>query len=106
MDSARLQLIFLMGLVAFVIRALPQIYFLGRTFPKSAEQFLQYVSYAFICSIIATTLFMTGSKFEPAAAPYRAAALIVAMLVARRTRSAVTGMIVGAILVSLLARIF
>ena len=106
MGSARLELIFIMVLVAFAIRALPQIYFLGRNFPKSWEQFLQYLSYAFICSIIATTLFMTGSHFEPGAAPYRAAALIVTVIVARRTRSAVTAMIIGAILVSLFARMF
>ncbi|HEY7166126.1 MAG TPA: AzlD domain-containing protein [Candidatus Binatia bacterium] len=106
MDSTRLQLIFVMGIVAFLIRAVPQIYFVGRTFPQRGEQFLQYLSYAFICSIVATTLFMSGSHFDSAAVGYRAAALIVTMIVARRTRSAVTGMIVGAIVVSVLARIF
>jgi len=106
MGSARIQLIFWMGIVAFIIRAVPQIYFLGRTFPKSGENFLQYLSYSFICSIIATTLFMSGYHFDSGAVGYRAAALIAAMIVARWTRSAVTGMIVGAILVSLLARLF
>ena len=52
-----------------------------------------------ICSIIAVTLFLSGARFESAAAPRRVLALAVAVIVARRSQSAVTGMIVGAFLV-------
>jgi branched-subunit amino acid transport protein len=106
MGATRLQIIVIMGLMAFVVRALPQIFFVERKFPERWDCFLRYISYAFICSIIATTLFMTGARFDSVAAPYRAAALMVTIVVARRTKSAVTGMIIGAILLSLLARIF
>jgi branched-subunit amino acid transport protein len=106
MGATRLQIIVIMGLMAFAVRALPQIFFVERKFPETWDRFLRYISYAFICSIIAITLFMTGPRFESAAAPYRAAALIVTIVIARRTGSAVTGMIVGAILVSVLSRIF
>jgi branched-subunit amino acid transport protein len=92
-----------MGLMAFVVRALPQVFCVGRTFPESWDRFLRYVSYAFICSIISTTLFMSGARFQPEAAPYRAAALAVTIIVAYRTKSAVKGMLVGALVVSLLS---
>ena len=52
-----------------------------------------------LCSIISTTLFMKGARFEADAAPYRALALIVAIVIARRSKSAVTGMLVGMVLV-------
>ena len=103
MESTRLIVIFIMGLLAFAARALPQIFFLRRRFPPPWELFLRYLSYAFICSIIATTLFMTAGRFDAHAAPHRALALLVTIIVARRTRSAVTGMIIGAILISLLS---
>jgi branched-subunit amino acid transport protein len=103
MDATRLEIILIMGLMAFAVRALPQIFFVERKFPEVWDRFLRYVSYAFICSIISTTLFMTDSRFDFHAAPYRAAALIVAIGVARWTKSAVTGMIVGATLVSILS---
>jgi branched-subunit amino acid transport protein len=95
-----------MGLLAFAARAVPQIFFLGRTFPPAWDRFLRYLSYAFICSIVSTTLFMAGGRFESQAAPHRAVALIAAIAVAQRTRSAVTGMIIGAALISLLSWVY
>lgn len=95
-----------MGLLAFAVRALPQIFFLSRTFPPAWDLFLRYLSYAFICSIVSTTLFMAAGRFEFQAAPHRAVALLAAIIVAQRTRSAVTGMIIGAILVSLLSWVY
>jgi branched-subunit amino acid transport protein len=103
MESARLLIIFVMGLLAFAARALPQIFFLQRTFPPAWDLFLRYLSYAFICSIIATTLFMSGGRFESHAAPHRALALLATIVVAHRTKSALIGMIVGAALVTLLS---
>jgi branched-subunit amino acid transport protein len=103
MEITRIQIILIMGLMAFGARAVPQLFFVGRKFPDAWDRLLRYLSYALICSIISTTLFMANAKFEIKAAPYRGVALAVAIVVARVTKSAVTGMLVGAVLVSLLA---
>ncbi len=103
MEANRLLTIVIMGALAFGSRALPQILFIGRSFPPSWDRFLRYLSYALICSIVSTTLFMSGGRFEAGSAPKRAAALIVAIVVARRTKSAVTGMMIGAALILLLS---
>ncbi len=103
MEATHLIIILIMGVLAFAARALPQIIFLGRTFPPAWDRFLRYLSYAFICSIVATTLFMSGGRFEAGTAPHRAVALIAAIVVAERTKSALTGMIIGAVLASLLS---
>jgi branched-subunit amino acid transport protein len=103
MDTTRFQVILIMGLMAFAVRALPQLFFVGRNFPEAWDRFLRYLSYAFICSIIATTLFMTGARFEAHVAPYRAAALMLTIIVAHRTQSALKGMLSGALLVSILS---
>lgn len=94
-----------MGGMAFAMRALPQILDVGEKFPEAWDRFLRYLSYALICSIIAVTLFMAGSRFEAAAAPQRGLALMVTIFVAYRAKSPVTGMIVGTVLVSLLSRL-
>ena len=99
MDGTRIGIILIMGLMAYGVRALPQIFSVGRRFPESWDRFLRYLSYALICSIISTTLFMAGPRFEVQAAPYRAVALISTIVVAYRTKSALTGMIVGTIVV-------
>jgi branched-subunit amino acid transport protein len=93
-----------MGLMAFAVRAVPQLFFVGRSFPESLDRWLRYVSYALICSIISITLFMSGGQLETAAAPRRALALAVTIIIAHRTKSAVTGMIAGACLVLILSR--
>lgn len=102
----RIEIIFLMGLMAFALRALPQLFFAGKEFPALWDRWLRYVSYSMICSIIAVTLFLSGVRFESAAAPRRALALAVAVVVARRSGSAVSGMLVGALLVSALTWLF
>jgi branched-subunit amino acid transport protein len=105
MEMSRIQIILIMGVLAFAVRALPQLLFVGKEFPASWDRLLRYLSYAFICSIIAVTLFMTDGKFEAHAAPYRAVALGVTIAVAHRTNSAVTGMLIGMILVLALSRV-
>jgi branched-subunit amino acid transport protein len=90
-----------MGLMAFAVRALPQLCFVGRQFPEVWDRLLRYLSYAFICGIISITLFMSGARFEIEAAPFRAVGLAVTIFVAHRTKSAVTGMMIGTILVLL-----
>ncbi|MGH8542748.1 MAG: AzlD domain-containing protein [Gammaproteobacteria bacterium] len=96
--DATIGIIFIMGLMAYGVRALPQILSVGRRFPEAWDRFLRYLSYALICSIIATTLFMAGHLFEAEAAPHRAVALLLTIFVAYRTKSPVTGMIVGTLL--------
>jgi branched-subunit amino acid transport protein len=100
-EISRIVIILIMGLRAFAVRAGPQIFFVGQKFPEAWDRLLRYLSYAFICSIIAVTLFLTGAKFDSQLAPYRAAALLVTIIIAHRTKSAVTGMLVGTALVLL-----
>jgi branched-subunit amino acid transport protein len=103
MEMSRIGIILIMGLMAFAVRALPQVFFVGRKFPESLDRLLRYLSYAFICSIIAVTLFMTGGTFEMRAAPSRAVALALAVVVAYTTGSAVSGMLSGMFLVLMLS---
>jgi branched-subunit amino acid transport protein len=104
MEITRLQIIFIIGLMAFAVRAAPQLFFVGKKFPEAWDRWLRYLSYAFICSIISVTLFLSRGEFESSAAPGRALALAVAIAVAYKTKSAVTGMIAGAIVVLILSK--
>ncbi len=92
-----------MGTMAFAVRALPQLFFAGQKFPEAWDRWLRYVSYGLICSIITVTLFMSGARLDTGAAPRRALALTVTIWIAHKTKSAVTGMIVGAFLVLVLS---
>jgi branched-subunit amino acid transport protein len=98
MEISRIQIILIMGATTFAIRALPQLMFVGEKFPEAFDRWLRYVSYAFICSIISITLFMSGARFEVNAAPWRGLALALTIFIAHKTKSAVTGMIVSVIL--------
>ncbi len=60
MEITRIQIILIMGLMAYAVRALPQLFFAGRKFPEVWDRWLRYVSYGLICSIISVTLFMSG----------------------------------------------
>ena len=100
MELTRGEIILILGLTALAFRAVPQLYFAGQKFPETWDRLLRYLSYALLCGIIATTLFMKGARFESEVAPYRAAALIATMVVARWTRSPLNGLIAGTILVS------
>ena len=99
MDATRFEIIFIMGLMAFGARVLPQILFVGRKFPEAWDRFLRYLSYALICSIIAVTIFMSSAGFETQAAPRRGLALAVTIAVAHFTKSAVTGMLIGTLVI-------
>jgi branched-subunit amino acid transport protein len=102
-DAPRIAVILIMGFMAYSLRALPHVFSAARSFPESWERLLRNISYALICSIIAVTLFMSGARFETDPAPFRALALIVTVVVARQTQSAVTGMLTGTLVVSLLS---
>jgi branched-subunit amino acid transport protein len=101
-EITRFQIILIMGFMALALRALPQLFFAGQQFPEAWDRWLRYVSYGLIASIISVTLFVSGSQLESSAAPRRALALLAAVIIARRTGSAVTGMLVGAMLTLLL----
>ena len=64
MELTRIEIILIMGLMAFAVRVVPQMFFVGRKFPEAWDRLLRYLSYAFICGIISITLFMTGARFE------------------------------------------
>ena len=102
MEITRIQIILILGLSAFALRAAPQLFFIGKSFPERWDRLLRYLSYAFLCSIIATTLFMTGPRFESAAALYRVIALVATIAIAGWTQSAVSGMLAGLTLLLLL----
>ncbi len=99
MAFSRVELIFLLGLSALVLRALPQLFLVGKNFPESWDRLLRYLSYALLCGLISVTLFMSGARFEAEAAPFRGIALAVTIAVAYRTKSAVIGMLVGVVVV-------
>ena len=71
MEITRIQIILIMGLMAYAVRALPQLFFAGRKFPEVWDRWLRYVSYGLICSIISVTLFMQERISKPP--PRRAA---------------------------------
>ena len=98
MEITRFQIILIMGFMALALRALPQLFFAGQQFPEAWDRWLRYVSYGLIASIISVTLFMSGSQLQTSAATRRALALLVAVIIARATGSAVTGMLIGALL--------
>lgn len=98
MENTRFQIILIMGFMALAMRALPQVFLAGQEFPEAWDRWLRYVSYGLISSIISVTLFVSGSQVETSAAPRRALALLVAVMIARATGSAVTGMLAGALL--------
>jgi branched-subunit amino acid transport protein len=101
MEITRIETIVILGLSAFALRAVPQILFVGGHFPERWDRLLRYLSYAFLCSIISTTLFMTGARFDSHAALPRALAILVTIVVAHGTQNAVSGMLAGLALVLL-----
>jgi len=105
MAFTRLELIFILGLSAFVLRALPQLFLVGKSFPETWDRLLRYLSYALLCGLISITLFMSGARFDAEAAPYRGLALAVTIFIAHKTKRPVMGMFIGALLVLVASRL-
>lgn len=101
MAFSRLELIFILGASALLLRALPQLFVVGKSFPETWDRLLRYLSYALLCGLISITLFMSGARFESDKASYRSIGLAVTIAIAYKTKSAVTGMLVGMVLVLL-----
>ena len=102
METARITIIIGMALVTYLIRVVPQLFFVGRTFPEAWDRYLRYLAYALMASIVSTSLFLAGSRFESAAAPVRALALLAAVLLASWTKSPLLGMAVGTLLATVI----
>lgn len=105
MDTTRITIIVGMGLVSYLIRVAPQLFLGGRSFSNAFERYLRYLSYALIASIISTSLFLAGPRFEAAAAPHRALALAAAILVASWSKKPLLGMLTGTLLALALSRL-
>jgi branched-subunit amino acid transport protein len=99
MAFSRITLILILGLSALLLRALPHLFLVGKNFPETWDRLLRYLSYALLCGLISITLFMSGARFEAQAAPSRGVALAVTIAIAYKTKSAVTGMLAGTVLV-------
>jgi branched-subunit amino acid transport protein len=104
-EMSRVEIILIMGLMAFAMRALPQLFFVGQEFSETWDRLLRYLSYSLICSIVSITLFMSGARFDADAAPYRGLALAVTIFIAHKTKRPVMGMFIGALLVLVASRL-
>ncbi len=102
MAPARLTIIVGMALVSYALRAVPQILLTGWSFPPAWDRYLRYLAYALVASIVSTTLFLSGGRFEAAPAPRRMIALAIAVGVAMLTRNAAIGMFTGTVVALLL----
>jgi branched-subunit amino acid transport protein len=105
MALSRVDLILLLGLSALLLRAVPQLFLVGKSFPENWDRLLRYLSYALLCGLISITLFMSGARFDAQFAPQRGIALALTVVIAYKTKSAVAGMLIGLGLVLLLSRL-
>jgi branched-subunit amino acid transport protein len=103
MAPGRLIIVFGMALVSYALRVVPQLLLTGWSFPESWDRYLRLLAYALVAGIVATALYLTNGSFDAAAAPRRTVALALAVFVSYKTRSAVTGMLVGTVVVLLLS---
>jgi len=102
MAPARLTIIVGMALVSYALRAVPQLLLTGWSFPPAWDRYLRYLAYALVASIVSTTLFLSGGRFEAAPAPRRMIALAIAVGVAMLKRNAAIGMFTGTVVALLL----
>lgn len=100
MDTSRLAIIVGMGVVTYLIRVIPQLFFAGRSFPAGFDRYLRYLSYALMSGIVSVSLFFAGPRFEAAAAPGRGLALACAVLIALWSRNALWGLGAGIVTLS------
>ncbi len=103
MAPERLTIVAAMAVLSYALRAGPQLLLTGWSFPESWDRYLRLLAYALVAGIVSVALYLSGGLFDASAAPRRTLALGVAVLVTVKTRSAVTGMIVGTAVVLLLS---
>lgn len=99
MDGTRLTIIFVIGLLTYAMRVVPQLLLVGQQFSEAADRYLRYLSYALICAIVSNVLFMAGNRWDTDATPHRAIALAITILVAHRTKNASLGMSAGLVFI-------
>ena len=102
MDGTRVLIVIGMGLVTYLSRLAPQLLMPRSSFPKGVDRYLRYLSYSLVVSVISVNLFLSGARFETAAAPQRSFALVVAIIVALVTKNSLAGMLSGTALVLVL----
>ena len=56
MAFSRIESILILGLSALLLRALPQLFLVGKKFPETWDRLLRYLSYALLCGLISITL--------------------------------------------------
>lgn len=95
MDGTHLTTIFIIGVLTYALRVVPQLLLVGKKFSEASDRYLRYLSYALICAIISNVLFMAGNRLDVGTAPHRAIALAITIVVAHRTRNAVLGLSAG-----------
>lgn len=103
MDARTLLIIGGMALATFAIRVLPQLFLAGRHVPEGLDRYLRYLAHALIAAVVSVSLFFAGGRLETDAAPGRAAALAVAVVVSAWSRRPVLGMAAGAAVALFLA---
>ena len=97
-ETMRIAIIVGMAIMTYLIRVVPQVFFVGLSFPEGLDRYLRYLAYALVAGIVSTSLFLSGSHFEAAAAPPRALALLAAVLVASWSGKSLLGMLVGTLI--------
>ena len=103
MAPERLTIVAAMALLSYALRVVPQLLLTGWSFPASWDRYLRLLAYALVAGIVSVALYLSAGHFDASAAPRRTLALAVAVLVTVKTRSAVTGMLVGTVVVLLLS---
>lgn len=98
MDATRLGIIVGMAAVTYLIRIIPQLFFSGRLSGKW-DGYLRYLAYAFIASIICTSLFFVDAQFQTHAAYPRAIALLAAVAVAFWSKHILWGLSTGVLVI-------
>ena len=103
MAPERLTIVAAMALVSYALRVVPQLLLTGWSFPASWDRYLRLLAYALVAGIVSVALYLSAGNFDAAQAPRRTLALAIAVFVTVKTRSAVTGMLVGTVVVLLLS---
>jgi branched-subunit amino acid transport protein len=92
-----------MAIVSYALRVVPQILLTGWSFPPSWDRYLRLLAYALVAGIVSVALYLSAGHLDVAAVPRRTLALAIAVFVTVKTRSAVTGMIIGTVAMLLIS---
>ncbi|HEY1374217.1 MAG TPA: AzlD domain-containing protein [Candidatus Binatia bacterium] len=99
MAPERLTIVAAMAVASYALRVVPQILLTGWSFPASWDRYLRLLAYALVAGIVSVALYLSAGHLDAAAVPRRTLALAIAVFVTVKTRSAVTGMIIGTVVI-------